>query len=87
MPPKELGAPTNDVNTTVVLALLTSVAKFHAGLHKNGLSYFGKYIQPTLVHLPINIWEDFTKPLSLSSWLIGNILVDELVVTPHGAFA
>ncbi|GMY38265.1 ATP synthase CF0 subunit IV [Fagus crenata] len=76
----ELAAPTNDINTTVALALLTSVAYFYAGLNKKGLGYFGKYIQPTPILLPINILEDFTKPLSLSFRLFGNILVDELVV-------
>lgn len=80
LPNGELAAPTNDINTTVALALLTSVAYFYAGLHKRGLSYFGKYIQPTPVLLPINILEDFTKPLSLSFRLFGNILADELVV-------
>jgi len=30
--------------------------------------------------LPINVLEDFTKPLSLSFRLFGNILADELVV-------
>nr|YP_010981705.1 ATP synthase CF0 subunit IV [Lygodium circinatum]UYR96078.1 ATP synthase CF0 subunit IV [Lygodium circinatum] len=80
LPHGELAAPTNDINTTVALALPTSVAYFYAGLHKRGLSYFGKYIQPTPVLLPINILEDFTKPLSLSFRLFGNILADELVV-------
>jgi F-type H+-transporting ATPase subunit a len=80
LPHSELAAPTNDINTTVALALLTSVAYFYAGLNKKGLSYFGKYIQPTPVLLPINILEDFTKPLSLSFRLFGNILADELVV-------
>nr|YP_010194379.1 ATP synthase CF0 A subunit [Pallavicinia lyellii]QZZ24688.1 ATP synthase CF0 A subunit [Pallavicinia lyellii] len=80
LPNGELAAPTNDINTTVALALLTSVAYFYAGLSKKGLSYFGKYIQPTPVLLPINILEDFTKPLSLSFRLFGNILADELVV-------
>jgi F-type H+-transporting ATPase subunit a len=80
LPNGELAAPTNDINTTVALALLTSVAYFYAGLHKKGLNYFGKYIQPTPVLLPINILEDFTKPLSLSFRLFGNILADELVV-------
>nr|YP_010881244.1 ATP synthase CF0 subunit IV [Fossombronia foveolata]WIA67197.1 ATP synthase CF0 subunit IV [Fossombronia foveolata] len=80
LPNGELAAPTNDINTTVALASLTSIAYFYAGLHKKGLSYFGKYIQPTPVLLPINILEDFTKPLSLSFRLFGNILADELVV-------
>ncbi|KAL4270857.1 hypothetical protein AHAS_AhasUnG0048000 [Arachis hypogaea] len=80
LPHGELAAPTNDINTTVALALLTSVAYFYAGLSKKGLAYFGKYIQPTPILLPINILEDFTKPLSLSFRLFGNILADELVV-------
>jgi F-type H+-transporting ATPase subunit a len=80
LPEGELAAPTNDINTTVALALLTSAAYFYAGLSKRGLSYFGKYLQPTPVLLPINILEDFTKPLSLSFRLFGNILADELVV-------
>nr|YP_007374787.1 ATP synthase subunit a [Ophioglossum californicum]AGC26700.1 ATP synthase subunit a [Ophioglossum californicum]QXF60073.1 ATP synthase CF0 A subunit [Ophioglossum vulgatum] len=81
LPHGELAAPTNDINTTVASASLTSVAYFYAGLRKKGLSYFGKYIQPTPVLLPINILEDFTKPLSLSFRLFGNILADELVVS------
>nr|YP_009259073.1 ATP synthase CF0 subunit IV [Sequoia sempervirens]ALB36979.1 ATP synthase CF0 subunit IV [Sequoia sempervirens] len=80
LPHGELAAPTNDINTTVALALLTSVAYFYAGFTKKGLGYFGKYIQPTPILLPINILEDFTKPLSLSFRLFGNILADELVV-------
>ena len=80
LPNGELGAPTNDINTTVALALMTSTAYFYAGLRKKGFSYFEKYIKPTPVLLPINILEDFTKPLSLSFRLFGNILADELVV-------
>ena len=80
LPNGELGAPTNDINTTVALALLTSVAYFYAGLTKKGLNYFGRYVQPTPILFPINVLEDFTKPLSLSFRLFGNILADELVV-------
>lgn len=80
LPNGELAAPTNDINTTVTLALLTSISYFYAGLNKKGLNYFGRYIEPTPVLLPINILEDFTKPLSLSFRLFGNILADELVV-------
>nr|YP_009509275.1 ATP synthase CF0 subunit IV [Gracilaria vermiculophylla]AXI96925.1 ATP synthase CF0 subunit IV [Gracilaria vermiculophylla]QXU75130.1 ATP synthase CF0 subunit IV [Gracilaria vermiculophylla]WDZ67935.1 ATP synthase CF0 subunit IV [Gracilaria vermiculophylla] len=81
LPEGELAAPTNDINTTVALSLLTSVAYFYAGLSKNGLGYFLRYIEPTPILLPINILEDFTKPLSLSFRLFGNILADELVVS------
>jgi F-type H+-transporting ATPase subunit a len=80
LPNGELGAPTNDINTTVALAILTSISYFYAGISKKGLGYFAKYVQPTPILLPINILEDFTKPLSLSFRLFGNILADELVV-------
>lgn len=80
LPHGELAAPTNDINTTVSLALLTSIAYFFAGLRKKGLGYFKRYISPAAFLLPINILEDFTKPLSLSFRLFGNILADELVV-------
>lgn len=81
LPNGELAAPTNDINTTVALALLTSVAYFFAGISKKGIGYFARYIEPTPVLLPINILEDFTKPLSLSFRLFGNILADELTVS------
>lgn len=80
LPDGELAAPTNDINTTVALALMTSISYFYAGLSKNGIGYFNRYIEPTPILLPINILEDFTKPLSLSFRLFGNVLADELVV-------
>ena len=80
LPSGELAAPTNDINTTVALALLTSLAYFYAGFRKRGLGYMAKYLEPEPFMLPINILEDFTKPLSLSFRLFGNILADELVV-------
>merc|ERR1712157_691229 len=80
LPEGEFAAPTNDINTTVALALLTSIAYFYAGLSKKGVSYFQRYVSPAAFLLPVNILEDFTKPLSLSFRLFGNILADELVV-------
>ena len=80
IPNGELAAPTNDINTTVALALLTSISYFYAGISKKGLGYFKRYISPAAFLLPINILEDFTKPVSLSFRLFGNILADELVV-------
>jgi len=81
LPEGEFAAPTNDINTTVALALLTSFAYFYAGLSEKGLGYFKRYVQPLPLLLPINILEDFTKPLSLSFRLFGNVLADELTIT------
>ena len=81
LPEGEFAAPTNDINTTVALALLTSLAYFYAGLSKKGFGYFKRYIEPIPLLLPINVLEDFTKPLSLSFRLFGNVLADELTIT------
>jgi len=80
IPNGELAAPTNDINTTVALALLTSISYFYAGFSKKGLGYFKRYISPAAFLLPINVLEDFSKPVSLSFRLFGNILADELAV-------
>lgn len=80
LPNSSIAAPTNDINTTVGLAFLVSIAYFYAGLKKNGLGYFQRYIEPFPVLFPLKVLEDFTKPLSLSFRLFGNILADELVV-------
>ncbi|CAE7899770.1 atpI, partial [Symbiodinium sp. KB8] len=79
IPAGELAAPTNNINTTVALSLLTSLAYFGGGLAKKGLGYFARYVKPTPILLPINILEDFTK-LSLSFRLFGNVVADELTV-------
>jgi len=81
LPEGEFAAPTNDINTTACLALLTSIAYFSAGLKIKGIGYFARYIKPAPFFLPINIVEDFTKPLSLNFRLFGNVVADELTVT------
>ena len=43
IPNGELAAPTNDINTTAALALLTSIAYFTAGFRKKGLGYLKKH--------------------------------------------
>jgi F-type H+-transporting ATPase subunit a len=81
IPQGELSAPTNDINTTGCLAILTSITYFGAGLYIKGLGYFARYIKPSVFLLPINIIEDFSKPLSLNFRLFGNIVADELSVS------
>jgi F-type H+-transporting ATPase subunit a len=81
LPEGELAAPTNDINTTVALSLLTSISYFYAGFKEKGLGFFARYISPSPLFLPINILEDFSKPLSLSFRLFGNVVADEIVVS------
>jgi F-type H+-transporting ATPase subunit a len=81
IPEGELAAPTNDINTTGCLAILTSITYFGAGLYVKGLGYFARYVKPSVFLLPINIIEDFSKPLSLNFRLFGNVVADELTVS------
>merc|ERR1712205_124843 len=58
LPEGELAAPTNDINTTVAISLLTSLSYFYASFKAKGLGFFARYISPTPIFLPINILED-----------------------------
>ena len=76
LPEGELAPPTGDINVTTALALLTSIAYFYGGISKKGiLSFFKARLNP------LTFLEDFTKPLSLSFRLFGNILADDLAVS------
>ena len=46
LPEGELSAPTNDINTTGLLAILTSLSYFFAGFKIKGIGYFARYIKP-----------------------------------------
>nr|UIB38936.1 ATP synthase CF0 subunit IV [Trentepohlia sp. YN1317] len=76
LPQGELAPPTSDINVTTALALLTSIAYFYGGISKKGiLNFFKARLNP------LTTLEDFTKPLSLSFRLFGNILADDLAVS------
>jgi len=76
----ELSSPTNDLNVTAALAILVVIYYFYSGISKKGLSYFKHYVEPFWFLLPINILEDFTRPLTLALRLFGNILAGEIIV-------
>jgi len=40
-----------------------------------------KYFRPVAYLVPLNLLEEFSKPLSLSFRLLGNILADELTLS------
>lgn len=76
----ELASPTNDLNVTAGLAILVVIYYLYSGISKKGWSYFKHYVQPYWFLLPINILEDFTRPLTLALRLFGNILAGEIIV-------
>lgn len=78
--PGEMASPTNDINTTAGLALVVSAYYIGAGILEKGFGYFKHYLQPLWFMFPFNLLEDFTRPLSLSLRLFGNILAGELII-------
>ena len=68
------------MNVTAGLALATSHTYFYAGFQTRSIGYLARYVTPVAYLLPINLLEDFSKPLSLSFRLLGNIMADELTI-------
>lgn len=65
--------PTADLNTTVGLALLTTIVFLKASIKSNGvLGYFKGFLDPIPVMLPLNIVGEIAKPVNISFRLFGN---------------
>ncbi len=75
-----LSSPTADYNTTLGLALCTFAIIYIFGIRYKGLGYFKHYIKPFVFFLPINIIEDFAKPITLTFRLYGNIYGGEVLI-------
>jgi len=75
-----LQAPTSTWSVTVAFAIVVFFATHYYGVKAKGLGYFKHFIEPIPFLLPLNILEEFTKPLSLSLRLFGNIYGEEMVI-------
>ncbi|BAF60999.1 MAG: F0F1 ATP synthase subunit A [Pelotomaculum sp.] len=75
-----LSSPTADYNTTLGLALCTFFLIYFMGVKYKGIGYFKHYVQPFVFFLPINLLEDFSKPITLTFRLYGNIYGGEVLI-------
>lgn len=75
-----LSSPTNDLNTTLGLALLVVVLIHVLGVHMKGGHYIAHFFKPTPVFVIINAIEEIAKPITLSFRLFGNILAGEILI-------
>ena len=73
-------SPTNDLNTTLGLALMIVGFVHVLGVAHHGLGHFKHFIQPHPLFLPINIVEELARPITLSFRLFGNILAGEILI-------
>ena len=77
----KMASPTNDLNTTLGLALLVIVMVHGLGLYMKGGHYIAHFFQPTPVFVIINAIEEVAKPITLAFRLFGNILAGEILIT------
>ena len=75
-----MASPTNDLNTTLGLALLVIVMVHGLGLYMKGGHYIAHFFQPTPVFVIINAIEEVAKPITLAFRLFGNILAGEILI-------
>ncbi|WP_301860338.1 F0F1 ATP synthase subunit A [uncultured Megasphaera sp.] len=79
--PHILASPTNDLNTTVALALVSSFLVHFMALKNQGFKkHFKHFFKPFAPFVVINLMEEITKPLTLSFRLFGNILAGEILL-------
>lgn len=78
--PHILASPTNDLNTTLALAIASTIIVWIVGMRVKGLGYFKHFIKPFKVFIIINLMEEIAKPVTLAFRLFGNILAGEIML-------
>ncbi len=78
---EHLFSPTNDLNTTVALALASSFMVHFMALKNQGFKkHFKHFFKPFVPFVIFNLLEEVTKPLTLAFRLFGNILAGEILM-------
>ena len=75
-----LSSPTNDLNTTLGLALMVIVMLHVMSVYFKGMHYIKHFFQPVPVFVVINAIEEVAKPITLAFRLFGNILAGEILI-------
>lgn len=74
-------APTADINTTVGLALITTIQFLFAAFRTQGIfGYLKGLTQPVFVMLPMNIIGEMAKPVNISMRLFGNMFAGMVIM-------
>ncbi|HHX97158.1 MAG TPA: F0F1 ATP synthase subunit A [Clostridia bacterium] len=72
--------PTSTLSVTAAFAAIVFFFTHYYGFRENGWSYIKHFTEPIILLLPLNLLGEFTKPLSLSLRLFGNIYGEGMVV-------
>ena len=73
-------SPTADINTTIGLALIVVLSVHIYGMEKKGVWKYLKEFASPIFMLPVELIGQFSRTLSLSMRLFGNILSGDLIV-------
>ena len=74
-------APTADLNTTVGLALVTTIVFVGTNIARVGvLGYCKGFIEPVPFLLPLNIVGELAKPINMSFRLFGNMFAGMVII-------
>lgn len=78
-------SPTNDINTTLGLALMVvGLAHGLSVINKGPKRYAKHFFEPFIPFVVINIMEEISKPITLAFRLFGNILAGEILIVILG---
>ena len=74
-------SPTNDVNTTLGLAIASSLAIHFYFLKNKGFGHWiGHFFKPFSLFVVMNLVEEVARPITLAMRLFGNILAGEILL-------
>jgi len=76
----QMASPTNDLNTTLALAVTVIVMVHGIGIYKKGFHYIAHFFQPVFIFVVINLVEEIAKPITLACRLFGNIMAGEILI-------
>ncbi|MDD3775031.1 MAG: F0F1 ATP synthase subunit A [Sulfurovaceae bacterium] len=73
--------PTRDLSTTAALATISFFSIHYFGIKFGGLqNYLKRYIKPSLLLLPFNLFSDFSRIFAMAIRLFGNMLSWEMII-------
>ncbi len=76
-------SPTNQINTTLSMAIVVFVLYNFEGIRKKGWGYFKHFFEPLFLAplmFPLHVIGEFVRPMSLSIRLFGNLTGEDLTI-------
>ncbi len=75
-----ISSPTADLNTALGLSVITTISVWVIGIRVKGIGFFKHFVQPNPAFLPVNLFEEVGKTVTLAFRLFGNILAGEILL-------